>query len=104
MVQALRAAAITLKSSRPEIVQITLFGSFASGVPTPRSDADLLIEVPGSLDWKARHELAQEYTAAFQAVGVPVEVIVGTSDEISAGVRAGRSVAAVAHRHGLRLT
>lgn len=103
MVQALRAAALALKSSRPEIVRITLFGSFASGVPTPRSDADLLIEVPGSLDWKARHEVAQEFTAAFQAVGVPVEVIVGTSDEIRAGVRTGRGVAAAAHRHGLRL-
>lgn len=99
----LRRAAQRLKEAHSDIVAVTLFGSFAVGVPTPRSDADILIEVSGSLSRAERLEAAGEYARAFQSAGVPVDVLVGASSEIAAGIRDGRGLAATARRTGLRL-
>ena len=99
----LRRAARRLRAAHPEVASITLFGSFAVGVPTPRSDADILVEVSGSLNRAERLEAAGEYARAFQSVEVPVDVFVGASNEIAASVRDDRGLAATARRTGLRL-
>lgn len=99
----LHRAARSLKEAHPEIVAVTLFGSFVVGVPTPRSDVDILVEVSGSLSRAERLEAAGQYAGAFQSVEVPVDVFVGTSGEIAASIRDGRGLAATARRTGLRL-
>ncbi len=45
VVDALRQCALGLKIRCPDIVAIHLFGSFSSGAPTPRSDADIAVEI-----------------------------------------------------------
>ena len=104
VLQELREAASRVRSAYPEILSVTLFGSFAVGVPTPRSDADILIEVEGSLTRAQRREAASSYADLFQDVSVPVEVFVCSAVELASSMEAGGGVAAVAHRTGVRLT
>lgn len=103
VLQELQEAASRLRSAYPEIVSVTLFGSFAAGVPTPRSDADILVEVEEPLTRVRRREAASRYGEIFQGVSVPVEVFVCNSAERAAGIEAGCGVAATADRTGVRL-
>src|SRR5574337_830780 len=101
--QELQDAAVRLKRAHPAVVSITLFGSFAAGVPTPRSDADILVEVEASLTPAQRREAAGSYVNLFQDVSVPVELFVCSSAERAAGIEAGYGIASTASRTGLRL-
>lgn len=103
VLQELREAAVRLRDTQPGVRRVILFGSFACGVPTPRSDADIFVEVEGSLTRAQRREAAAVYTDLFQRVSVPVEVYVCTSSELKDGLEAGSGVAAVALRTGIRL-
>ena len=47
-IEQLRQAAVRARKRAPEIKRVILFGSLASGIPSPRSDADLLIVVESS--------------------------------------------------------
>ena len=78
MLQELQEAALRLKGMQPAVRSVTLFGSFAVGVLTPRSDA------------------ASSYADLFQDVSVPVEVFVCTSGELATSLEEGWGVAAVA--------
>lgn len=103
MIRELQGAALRLKSAYPAVLSVTLFGSFAVGVPTPRSDADILVEVEGPLTRAQRREAASSYADHFQDVSVPVEVFVCSSVELATSMEAGGGVAAVARRTGIRL-
>lgn len=99
----LQEAAVRLKRTYPAIMSITLFGSFAAGVPTPHSDADILVEVGGPLTQAQRREAAGRFADLFQDVSVPVELFVCSSAELAAGIEAQRGLAFTASRNGIRL-
>lgn len=103
VLQELREAASRVKETVPAVRSITLFGSFAHGIPTPHSDADILVEVEGPLTRIQRREAASDYTDLFQTVSVPVEVFVCTTAELTNSLDKGRGVVAVAYRTGVRL-
>ncbi len=44
-IEQLRQAALRARKRVPEIERVILFGSLTTGIPSPRSDADLLIVV-----------------------------------------------------------
>jgi predicted nucleotidyltransferase len=71
------------------IRRVVLFGSTVSGIPTPRSDADLLVEVTSSPHAHPRHRIP-EVLLAFSPLPCPVDLLVLTTDEI-ARERAGGS-------------
>jgi uncharacterized protein len=101
--QELREAASRLKETVPAVRSVTLFGSFAHGIPTPHSDADILVEVEGPLTRIQRREAASDYTDLFRDVRVAVEVFVCTSEQLATSLEEGSGVAAVAYRSGVRL-
>lgn len=103
MLQELHEAALRLRDTQPAVRSVTLFGSFAGGVPTPHSDADILVEVAGPLTRVQRREAASDYADRFQDVSVPVEVFVCTSEELAASPEEGYGVASAARRVGIRL-
>lgn len=103
VLQELHEAALRLRDTQPAVRSVTLFGSFAGGVPTPHSDADILVEVAGSLTRAQRREAASDYADRFQDVSVPVEVFVCTSEELAASPEEGYGVASAARRGGIRL-
>jgi uncharacterized protein len=79
-VRRLRAAAERLVGARPEVLGVYLFGSLAEGRAVPGSDADVLI----LLDRSDRRWLDRplEYGAAFDGVGLPVELFCYTRGEV----------------------
>ena len=72
-----------------------LFGSFASGVPTPRSDVDLLI-----ISEDASVDVFLPY---FLSVSVPVDIHVMTPEAFQAKRTSGRGIAGAAVTKGTRL-
>ena len=65
-------------AAHPE--KIFLFGSHAWGEPTPDSDLDLFVVVSSS-DMPA-YRRAREIYRALRGIGVPVDIIVRTRDEV----------------------
>lgn len=96
----LRQAAERAGAQCPGIKAIYLFGSFAHGTPTPRSDADLLVVIREDVD---RRQVYDCCLAVFMHCPVPVDLFVLTRPEIEASRAAGRGLAAAALRHALRL-
>ncbi len=96
----LRQAAAQAGARCPGVQAILLFGSFAHGTPTPRSDADLLVVVGEEVD---RRQVYDCCLAAFMSSPVPVDLFVQTWAEIEASQAEGRGLAASALRHALRL-
>ncbi len=78
---ALQAAAARAAAELPSIRRVILFGSLVSGTPTPRSDADLLVEVTGSLHSEPRHRVP-EVLRAFSPLPCPLDLFVLTTREI----------------------
>jgi HEPN domain-containing protein/predicted nucleotidyltransferase len=79
---------------------IILFGSFAYGMPTPRSDADLLVVIREDAD---RQQVYDCCLAVLMSCPVPVDLFVLTRPEVEASRAAGRGLAATALQHALRL-
>lgn len=77
----LRSAAILAASRMPSIRRVLLFGSLVNGVPTPRSDADILVEVGESSHLCPRDRIP-EVLAAFGPLPCPVDLFVATTAEI----------------------
>ena len=65
-------------AAHPE--KIFLFGSHAWGKPTPDSDLDLFVVVSSS-DMPS-YRRAREIYRALRGIGVPVDIIVRTRDEV----------------------
>ena len=84
-----------LKSDRPDVKEIYLFGSLARGVPTPRSDVDLLIIAEGS-------EAAAFYPY-FLSVSIPVEIYVMTPESFQRKKESGKGIVGAVVHKGVRL-
>jgi predicted nucleotidyltransferase len=102
VIAGLRECAARLKSQRKEVKAVYLFGSFATGQATPRSDADVVIEIMDN-HADSRSEIVDETVGIFLDAPVPVEVFVLTSFQLAEGQRLGTGVAAAVSREGMRL-
>lgn len=80
-IEDLRRAACLARARLPSIRRVILFGSLASGTPTPRSDADLLIIVTHSRHERAADRLP-ELLRALAPLPCPVDLFVLTADEL----------------------
>lgn len=60
-------------------IRILLFGSAARGEVNDDSDIDILVVVPGPVH---RRRLAQDIHISFFGLGVPVDVIVATPEDL----------------------
>ncbi len=100
VLEALRRAAARVGASCPQVLSIWLFGSFAHGTPTPRSDADLLVVVADAAD---RARVEDCCGALSLEVPVPVDLFVQPRAQVEASRAAGRGLAATALRHAVLL-
>ncbi len=96
---AIREAAISAAQCAG-VVAVYLFGSFAYGVPTPRSDADLLVVISDDADREAVRTCCLE---ALRALPVPVDLFVLTEQEVAASLASGQGLAATALQRAIRL-
>ncbi len=78
----LKEAARRASGRVSEIRHVWLFGSLVSGVPTVRSDADILVEVASSAHSDPKERLP-EILAAFRPLPCPLDIFVRTSEEIA---------------------
>jgi predicted nucleotidyltransferase len=98
-IAAIRAAAERLRSRRPEVRRVVLFGSLAHGLAGPRSDADLLIEVASSAHAELRNRIP-EMLEGLQPLPCPVDLFILTSEELQRR-EASIGVVRVALEHGI---
>ncbi len=99
LMERLDQVARTLGDRHPEIESIYLFGSLARGDAVPGSDADLLIVVRHVAE-PFRDRAARYHTTG---VGVGVDVVVYTREELDALLEAGNEFVRRALREGVRL-
>lgn len=77
----LRVAACRAAARLPLLESVILFGSLVSGIPTPRSDADLLVVVSDSNHREPRDRVP-EVLRALMPLPCPVDLFVLTSAEL----------------------
>ena len=82
-IAALRAAARRAVDRMPDVRRVVLFGSLARGIPTPRSDADLLVAVLSSPHPDPRDRVPEVLTA-MRPLPCPLDLFVLTTAEIEA--------------------
>lgn len=99
VVEALRAVAQRLKKQHTEIRAIHLFGSFATGTATPRSDADVVVEITYGSEAALRERVAAAARSVFLEAPVPVEVFILDSERMQEE----RGGAGAVAREGVRL-
>jgi predicted nucleotidyltransferase len=80
---ALREAAERAAARLPEVRRIVLFGSIAQGTATPRSDADLLVEVAWSAHGSPRDRVPSVLDA-LSPLPCPIDLFVFASAELAA--------------------
>lgn len=107
VLDSLRECARRLKASVPGVT-VYLFGSFATGTPTPRSDADIAVVIDSPEDsGSPSHEnpgyVQDEAAAVFLDAPVPTEIFVLSRAQIREGRETGRGVAGVVARDGILL-
>jgi predicted nucleotidyltransferase len=95
VIAAIREAVAGLESRHAAIEAVYLFGSLASGTPTPGSDIDLLV-VTESLQ---REDLYPE----FLSLPLPVDLHLVKPEEFRRLSSVGRGLPGVATRSGMRL-
>lgn len=101
-IESLRRAAGRAADRMPSIRRVVLFGSLVNGIPTPASDADLVIEVVESSRDEPRDRIP-EALAAFRPLPCSLDLFVFTSAELRDLERAGSPVARTAREDGLVL-
>jgi predicted nucleotidyltransferase len=84
------------------IRRVVLFGSLVTGIPTPRSDADLLVVVDSTPLAEPRDRVP-ELLAALAPLPCPVDLFVLTSTEVEAGRRSGSPLLRVVLSTGVDL-
>ena len=107
VLDSLRERAKRLKAAVPEAA-VYLFGSFATGTPTPRSDADIAVIIDSLEDSDSPSNRNPGYvqdvaTAVFLDAPVPTEIFVLSRAQIQEGRQTGRGVAGVVARDGILL-
>jgi len=98
----LREAARRAASRMPAISRVVLFGSLASGRPTARSDADLVVIVDSSPHAEPRDRIPG-VLAAFSPLPCPLDVFVLTREEVERHSREGSPLLRVALSTGIDL-
>jgi len=98
VVEALRRCAERLRAEEEGVVAVHLFGSFADGTATPRSDADVVIEVADDTP-AFRERIWEKGAVLFLEAPVPVDLFVISSERMAQG----RGVAGAVARQGVRL-
>lgn len=101
-VEELRASARRAAAALPAIRRVVLFGSLAHGVPTPRSDADLLIVVEGSAQPEPRDRIP-EMLGALRPLPCPLDLIVLTAAEFERHTAEGHPLLREVLTHGVDL-
>ncbi len=86
----------------PSVEAVYLFGSFATGKATPRSDADLFVVV-GDGDRTPLDIIREAAIYCFISAPVPVDVFVSNKKGFDSGRRAGRGVAGAVEKEGVLL-
>lgn len=104
VIELLRQCARQLVASIPD-TRVYLFGSYATGQPTPRSDADVAVVIRGPLPSSPAYPAEVERLARdiFLQAPVPVDLFVFTEAEFREGEQTGKGVAGAAARHGIPL-
>jgi uncharacterized protein len=97
-----RAAARRAAARLPAIRRVVLFGSLAAGIPTPRSDADLLIVVDAS-DCAHVRDRIPPMLAAMSPLPCPVDLVVLTTEELGRAQKDGDPVVREALTYGVDL-
>lgn len=85
-IEDLRQAIWRAGARLPSISRVILFGSLVSGIPTPRSDADLLVVVTHSRHQRAADRVP-ELLGAMAPLPCPVDLFVVTADELERAQR-----------------
>lgn len=98
----LRAAARQAALSVPAIRRVILFGSLANGIPTPRSDADLFIEVSSSQHASAPDRVP-EMLRALSPLPCPVDLFIATTREAEEARRSGLALMTLIETTGVDL-
>jgi predicted nucleotidyltransferase len=87
-IEALRAAARRAANRMPAVRRVILFGSHARGIPTPRSDADLLVVVETSPHPEPRDRVPEALNA-MRPLPCPLDLFVLTAAEFEMREREG---------------
>jgi predicted nucleotidyltransferase len=95
VINELKAAVRKLKRRRPDIQAVYLFGSYASGIPGPKSDADLIIVTEKSS--------MEDIQAALLQVSVPVDLYLLKPAVFQQKAASGTGIASIAARSGIKL-
>jgi predicted nucleotidyltransferase len=101
-VDALREASRRAAARLPAIRRIRLFGSLVEGIPTPRSDADLLVILAAS-DQPRQKDRIPDVLRALSPLPCPVDLFVLTEDEVERARAAGDPLVGVALARGIDL-
>ena len=98
-IEELRAAARRAATRHSHVRRVILFGSLVAGIPTPRSDADLLVVVSGSPHREPRDRIP-ELLRSLSPLPCPLDLHVLTDDELERGERQGDPLVREALAHG----
>jgi predicted nucleotidyltransferase len=98
-IEELRASACRLADKMPGTRRVVLFGSLVAGIPTPRSDADLLVVVDTSVHREPRDRVP-EVLQALRPLPCPVDVFVLTGQELERYASDGDPLLREALSHG----
>ena len=98
-VEELRLAASRAAARLPALRRVILFGSLVAGIPTPRSDADLLVVVSES-DHREPRARMPEVLRALMPLPCPVDLFVLTSEELDRHTRERHPLVREALEHG----
>lgn len=98
----LRETARRARRTLPAIDRMILFGSFVRGIPTPRSDADILVVLQSS-DAIRPIDRVPQVLAAMSPLPCPVDLFVWTAEEFRSAQREGTPLLREALEHGLDL-
>jgi predicted nucleotidyltransferase len=102
VIEALRQQARHLKIQQVEVTAVYLFGSFATGTATPRSDADVVVEIPSG-EAALRQQIRDAAFDIFLGAPVPVDLFVMSSAELNEGKTTLRGIVGRVAQEGLRL-
>ncbi len=101
-VEEVRLAARRAASRVPSIQRVILFGSLVTSIPTPRSDADLLVIV-GSSPYAEPSDRVPEILRALRPLPCPMDLFVLTADEFARFEAEGSALLRTVRRTGLDL-
>lgn len=95
----LRLAVSRAAAQLPALRRVILFGSLVAGIPTPRSDADLVVVLSES-DQREPRDRVPEVRRALMPLPCPVDLFVLTSEELDRHAREGHPLVREALAHG----